>query len=79
MALGFIGIIIFLVLLSYVIREAVEQGVFNVLKNMINGKKMILIMKNKKTQHIAEFFPKLLTLSLLTLSFLFLLVYFCFK
>ena len=69
MALGFIGIIIFLVLLSYVIREAVEQGVFNVLKNMINGKKMILIMKNKKTQHIAEFFPKLLTLSLLTLSF----------
>lgn len=63
MALGFIGIIIFLVLLSYVIREAVEQGVFNVLKNMINGKKMILIMKNKKTQHIAEFFPKLLTLS----------------
>ncbi|MDU3351820.1 MAG: hypothetical protein E7E72_17160, partial [Clostridium sp.] len=60
---------IFLVLLSYVIREAVEQGVFNVLKNMINGKKMILIMKNKKTQHIAEFFPKLLTLSLLTLSF----------
>lgn len=55
MALGFIGIIIFLVLLSYVIREAVEQGVFNVLKNMINGKKMILIMKNKKTQHIAEF------------------------
>lgn len=69
MALGFIGIIIFLVLLSYVIREAVEQGVFNVLKNMINGKKMILIMKDKKTQHIAEFFPKLLTLSLLTLSF----------
>lgn len=69
MALGFIGIIIFLVLLSYVIREAVEQGVFNALKNMINGKKMILIMKNKKTQHIAEFFPKLLTLSLLTLSF----------
>ena len=69
MALGFIGTIIFLVLLSYVIREAVEQGVFNVLKNMINGKKMILIMKNKKTQHIAEFFPKLLTLSLLTLSF----------
>ena len=69
MALGFIGIIFFLVLLSYVIREAVEQGVFNVLKNMINGKKMILIMKNKKTQHIAEFFPKLLTLSLLTLSF----------
>lgn len=69
MALGFIGAIIFLVLLSYVIREAVEQGVFNVLKNMINGKKMILIMKNKKTQHIAEFFPKLLTLSLLTLSF----------
>lgn len=69
MALRFIGIIIFLVLLSYVIREAVEQGVFNVLKNMINGKKMILIMKNKKTQHIAEFFPKLLTLSLLTLSF----------
>lgn len=69
MALGFIGIIIFLVLLSYVIREVVEQGVFNVLKNMINGKKMILIMKNKKTQHIAEFFPKLLTLSLLTLSF----------
>ena len=69
MALGFIGIIIFLVLLSYVIREAVEQGVFNVLKNMINGKNMILIMKNKKTQHIAEFFPKLLTLSLLTLSF----------
>ena len=69
MALGFIGIIIFLVLLSYVIREAVELGVFNVLKNMINGKKMILIMKNKKTQHIAEFFPKLLTLSLLTLSF----------
>lgn len=63
MALGFIGIIIFLVLLSYVIREAVEQGVFNVLKNMINGKKMILIMKDKKTQHIAEFFPKLLTLS----------------
>lgn len=69
MALGFIGIIIFLVLLSYVIREAVEQGVFNALKNMINGKKMILIMKDKKTQHIAEFFPKLLTLSLLTLSF----------
>ncbi|EEH96529.2 hypothetical protein PMY38_17125 [Clostridium tertium] len=63
MALGFIGIIIFLVLLSYVIREAVEQGVFNALKNMINGKKMILIMKDKKTQHIAEFFPKLLTLS----------------
>lgn len=63
MALGFIGIIIFLVLLSYVIREAVEQGVFNALKNMINGKKMILIMKDKKTQHIAEFFLKLLTLS----------------
>lgn len=63
MALGFIGAIIFLVLLSYVIREAVEQGVFNALKNMINGKKMILIMKDKKTQHIAEFFPKLLTLS----------------
>ncbi|MDI9217332.1 hypothetical protein [Clostridium tertium] len=62
MALGFIGIIIFLVLLSYVIREAVEQGVFNALKNMINGKKMILIMKDKKTQHIAEFFPKLLIL-----------------
>lgn len=69
MALGVIGSIIFLVLLSYVIREAVEQGVVNALKNMINGKKMILIMKDKKTQHIAEFFPKLLTLSLLTLSF----------
>ena len=53
MALGFIGIIIFLVLLSYVIREAVEQGVFNVLKNMINGKKMILIMKDKKLSNFS--------------------------
>ncbi|MGJ0841505.1 hypothetical protein [Clostridium tertium] len=69
MALGFIGAIIFLVLLSYVIREAVEQGVFNALKKYDKWKKVIVIMKNKKTQHIAEFFPKLLTLSLLTLSF----------
>lgn len=48
MALGFIGAIIFLVLLSYVIREAVEQGVFNALKKYDKWKKVIVIMKNKK-------------------------------